>query len=121
VHLYSPGRIQLFSRFIITVVIIVLLLTPMVILYTQHTDLARFLTIGLSTLVFTTTLVLATTANKAHILAAAAASVPGPGSFWRPELTLIQVRSGFGRIRHANAVIRSCSPQSLSSTLTMSR
>jgi hypothetical protein len=81
VHVYSPGRIQLFSRFIITVVIVVLLLGPMVILYSQHTNLAIFLTIGLSTLIFTATLALATTANKAQILAAVAASVPEPGLF----------------------------------------
>src|SRR5215469_7177024 len=60
--------------------VIVLLLMPMAILYTVQTNLARFLTIGLSTLIFTATLTLATTASKAHIFAAAATLVPEHGS-----------------------------------------
>jgi hypothetical protein len=62
--------------------VIILLLVPMAILYTVHTNLARFLTIGLSTLAFTTILTLATAASKAHIFAAAAGLVPGNGSLW---------------------------------------
>jgi hypothetical protein len=73
IHLYTPSRVHHFSRLVVTLLVIGLLLIPMVILYNLSGDLAKFLTIVISTFAFAVMLTIGTNARKAEIFTATAA------------------------------------------------